>query len=138
MSQTDMINQIANTANGDETANIIVLPKETKETNPEVIEAKTRAYFRNTPILADVAKCESHFRQFDNDGSIHRGEVNHNDVGVMQINEKYHLDTALRLDIDIYSVEGNLAYAKYLYDKQGVAPWNSSGKCWRKAQIAQK
>lgn len=56
----------------------------------------------------------------------------------MQINETYHLDQALSLGIDIYSLEGNMAYAKYLYDKKGSGPWVSSSKCWKKKEIAQK
>lgn len=120
-----------------EASEIVVLPKG-KETDPEVIEEAVRRYFKDNPILAEIAKCESHFRQFDADTTVHRGEVNSNDVGIMQINEKYHLDTSLKLKLDIYSIEGNLAYAQYLYDKEGTKPWNSSGKCWRKSQIAQK
>ena len=34
------------------------------------------------------------------------------DVGVMQINEDYHLDTAQSLGMNIYSIDGNLAYAR--------------------------
>ena len=95
-----------------------------------------KEYFKENPVLINIAWCESRFRQYDNDGSIHRGEINNRDVGVMQINEFYHLEKALKQEIDIYSLKGNLAYAKHLYDKQGTAPWNSSSKCWRNQQVA--
>ncbi len=50
-------------------------------------EQYVRQYFKDIPIMVEIAKCESHFRQLDPDGDIHRGVVNNADVGVMQINE---------------------------------------------------
>jgi len=50
----------------------------------------------------------------------------------MQINELYHADTAKALGYDIYSIDGNVAYARYLYEKQGAKPWISSSPCWAK------
>ena len=88
-------------------------------------------------ILVDIARCESNFHQFDTEGNIIRGVVNSGDIGVMQINEKYHLETAKKLGMDLYTVPGNVAYAKYLYEHQGTAPWNSSAKCWA-GDVAQK
>jgi hypothetical protein len=32
--------------------------------------------------------------------------------------------------MDIYSLEGNMAYAKFLYENEGTKPWRSSSKCW--------
>ena len=89
--------------------------------------------FADVPILADVARCESEFRQFDSRGHVIRGTVDRNDVGVMQINERYHLDGAEALGYDIYSVEGNMAYARYLYETRGLKPWNASKACWSKS-----
>ena len=82
------------------------------------------------PLLAEIAGCESHFRQYDKDGSILRGKANNADVGLMQINEFYHSDKAKSLGIDIYTPEGNMAYAKYIYENQGGQPWKSSSACW--------
>jgi hypothetical protein len=103
----------------------------------QTVQQYIETQFADTPIMIAVARCESHFRQFDKDGSVHRGVVNNKDVGVMQINEHYHLDTAKKLGIDIYSVEGNVQYAKYLYDQEGTTPWNSSSPCWDK-KVARK
>jgi hypothetical protein len=80
--------------------------------------------------MADVAFCESRFRQFNKNGEPLRGIANKADVGVMQINEKYHADTAVRLGINIYTLEGNMEYAKYLYDTKGTKPWVHSKGCW--------
>ena len=89
-------------------------------------------YFKDTPILAKVAGCESEFRQVDSNGNILRGIENHGDVGVMQINETYHLDRATKLGLNIYTLQGNMAYAKVLYNEFGTAPWMASSACWSK------
>ena len=99
--------------------------------NPVTLEDYVKGYFAETPILAEIARCESQFRQVDKDGKVLRGLVNKSDVGVMQVNEYYHGEKAKDLGFDLETVNGNLAYAKYLYDKEGVAPWSSSAKCWK-------
>lgn len=95
-------------------------------------EKYVRQYFQDTPIMIEVARCESHFRQLDADGEIHRGVVNNADVGVMQINEFYHLDQAQKKNYNIYTLEGNVAYARDLYEREGTRPWASSKPCWGK------
>jgi len=94
------------------------------------LEEKVKTYFKDDPILVDIARCESQFRQVDAKGNILRGKINKGDLGIMQINEYYHADKALELGFDLKTVDGNLAYAKYLYNKEGVQPWISSSKCW--------
>lgn len=96
------------------------------------VEQYVRKYFSDIPIMVNIAWCESRFRQYDKDGNIFRGAVNNQDVGVMQINEYYHLDTAEEGNYNLYSVEGNTAYARKLYEKFGTDPWNSSRGCWGK------
>jgi hypothetical protein len=96
------------------------------------VEDVVKDYFKDIPILAKVAKCESQFRQVDETGDVLRGTVNSFDVGVMQINEKYHLDRSEKMDINIYSLGGNLEYARALYNQSGTAPWSSSKSCWSK------
>ena len=97
------------------------------------MEQIVRKYFADTPELAEVARCESTFVQFEKDGSIRRGKENPADVGVMQINEFYHGKTAKKLGDDLYTLEGNMAYAKYLYEKNGLSDWDASKPCWGKA-----
>jgi len=80
--------------------------------------------------MIQIAKCESHFRQLDADGNVHRGAIDPEDVGVMQINEHFQGDTAAKENYDIYTLEGNTAYARKLYEDQGTQPWNSSKACW--------
>lgn len=89
-----------------------------------------RDYFRNTPILAEIARCESGFIQFK-DGQVIRGNVNPRDIGIMQINLDAHGKRAKDLGFDLYSTIGNLEYAKLLYQESGSAPWVYSQKCWK-------
>jgi hypothetical protein len=98
--------------------------------NPAAMEAYLRKEFADAPILVDIARCESNFKQFDADGNVIRGRVDENDIGLMQINEHYQGETAKRLGFDIYTVEGNIGYARHLYERQGSQPWSASSKCW--------
>lgn len=100
----------------------------------QTVEEYVRDYYADEPILADIAQCESHMRQFDKSGSVLHGEVVFEDLGLMQVNETYHGKTADKLGLDLYTIQGNLAYARYLYDKEGTTPWNSSKPCWGKSK----
>jgi hypothetical protein len=97
---------------------------------PLTVKEEVTKYFSDIPIMIDIARCESRFRQTDKNGNTLRGEVNNLDVGVMQINEKYHLETSKKLGYNIHTIEGNMEYARYLYKKEGARPWLSSSPCW--------
>ena len=103
-----------------------------KDQGPIVISVGeyVKKYYAENPILAKIAKCESHYRQFDKDGKVLRGEEVYEDVGVMQINETYHATKAKELGYNIYSLDGNLAFGQYLYDMEGTQPWSASRSCW--------
>lgn len=120
-------------AGNTDSTEISEIPTESKS-EPLTTKEKVEDYFKDIPILADVAFCESRYRQYDQNGNALRGIVNKADVGVMQINEKYHAETAVKLGYDLYSLEGNMAYARYLYSKQGTKPWVHSSTCWNKTQ----
>jgi hypothetical protein len=95
--------------------------------------AYVKSQYAADPILIDIARCESGFRQYDKEGNLVHGNVNKADIGVMQINEVYHLEKSIKLGYDIRTTEGNVAYARYLYESQGAAPWSASQKCWSPA-----
>ena len=77
-----------------------------------------------------IAQCESGVRQFEKSGDVLRGRINRKDVGIFQINEKYHLEKSQTLGYDIYSVAGNIQYAIYLLKFYGTQPWSASASCW--------
>lgn len=108
--------------------------------NPKTVEEMLKEYFKDSPIMIKVAWCESRNRQFEKNGEVFRGIVNNNDVGIMQINTYYHEETAKKMGLDLMTLEGNIAYGKYLYEKEGTTPWNSSSACWAKyeTELAKK
>jgi len=123
------------------------IPKEVKAedyeplSDPKNVEKFINDYFTDIPILAEIAKCESRFRQFNSKGEVLKGDKNSYDRGVMQINVLYHNKTAEKLGLDVHDLDGNVAYARYLYEKQGARPWLSSSACWAnvsKSVIAKK
>lgn len=101
-------------------------------TDSKNVQKYVTDYFSDIPLMAHVAKCESRNRQFDKTGAVLRGEVNNADVGVMQVNEYYHLETARKMGMDIHTIDGNVRYARYLYEREGAKPWISSSPCWAK------
>lgn len=81
-------------------------------------------------VLLSIAQCESHGRQYDADGRVLRGTIDRHDVGVFQINELLHVQRAVSMHMDIFTTEGNWAYARWLYRRFGTAPWRASRRCW--------
>jgi hypothetical protein len=69
-----------------------------------------------------IAKCESNLRQFNEDGTTVISPTM--DVGIFQLNLKAHLRSSQKMGLDIINSEDdNIAYAKYLYDREGERPW---------------
>jgi soluble lytic murein transglycosylase-like protein len=99
----------------------------------QTVEEYVREYYDDVPVLAEIASCESQFRQFDNNGNVIKN-ANSSAVGIMQIMSSIHDPVADKLGLDIYTIQGNLAYARYLYEESGTAPWNASKSCWGKSK----
>ncbi len=78
------------------------------------------------PMLVKICKAESGLRQFNAKGDVLRGKVNRSDIGICQISEYTWNDTARRMGMDIYTEEGNKAFAVWLFLQQGTKPWESS------------
>jgi len=89
------------------------------------------------PKLLSVCGCESTGdpssppRQFNDDGSVLRGKENPKDIGMCQINEYWNGEEAKKLGFDIYTEEGNIKMANYLFETRGFKPWGASRSCWR-------
>lgn len=96
--------------------------------------------------LNRVSDCESGLR--NKDGSAIEGSARHYteegtviiggytdpqfglDIGMYQINTKFHLERAEELGIDIFTEEGNTKYARILYRESGTQSWIASRACW--------
>jgi hypothetical protein len=107
-------------------------------TSPQTVEETVREYFADIPVMIEVARCESKFRQFTDSGNVLRGGSGGQMVGVYQFFDRYHESLAYDLGFDIETLEGNLAYARHVYEIEGTDPWNSARNCWEQPdQIVQ-
>jgi hypothetical protein len=102
------------------------------------VEARVREFFADIPVMVEIARCESKFRQYADSGNVLRGGLGNAMLGVFQFNEPIHKSGASLLGFDIETLEGNLGYARHLYNVSGTNPWNSSFACWEVALPAPK
>lgn len=105
-------------------------------TTNDGIQALIQSYFPdNYAVMIAIAQCESGLREFKSDGTVLRGGDGVA-LGVFQINEKSHAARAVSMGLDINTSNGNIAYAKYLYDHSGTDPWVTAYSCWNKSGAA--
>jgi len=88
----------------------------------------TQDEVRLLPAMEAICPCESG-KQFHPDGTVVRGVVNPQDIGMCQINLKYHGEAAESLGFDVFTEEGNIRYTNHLYTQQGAQPWYLSKPC---------
>jgi hypothetical protein len=87
------------------------------------------------PQLVPICACESVGnpnaipQQFNKDGSVIKGKINPSDIGMCQINLRYWGQKAIDLGFDIYTEQGNIKMANWIYDHQGTSPWIWSRGC---------
>jgi hypothetical protein len=93
-------------------------------------EAKVRAYFKDTPVMIEIARCESEFRQYTDSGAVLRGGSAGGMIGIFQFFESVHTVPAKALGFDLATVDGNLGYARHLHKTQGTTPWDPAKSCW--------
>lgn len=91
----------------------------------KAIEKRVREYFADIPVMIEIARCESKFRQFTDAGTVLRGGGSGGMIGIFQFYEVIHKSAALSLGFDIETVEGNIGYARHLYVQSGTMPWAS-------------
>lgn len=86
--------------------------------------------------MLPVINCESHFRQFEDDGTPLKNREGSSAIGVAQIlsskhpdpkiveryNRRYDMDMQVA-DFDLTTLEGNLGYALVLYKVRGTRDW---------------
>ncbi|OGE73786.1 MAG: hypothetical protein A3I07_02300 [Candidatus Doudnabacteria bacterium RIFCSPLOWO2_02_FULL_42_9] len=93
------------------------------QTNPNaIVEDAVRFYFADAPIMIDIARCETGFRQYKADGSpVYDPTGTY--VGIFQIAERIHSPKATAMGFDVRTIDGNLRYTRYLYENSGTNPW---------------
>ena len=102
----------------------------------QTVQQYVQTYFADAPVMIAIAQCESRFTQLDKDGTVLKNPHS-SAVGVFQIMASIHATSAdENLGMNIYTLQGNAAYARYLYENQGTTPWNDSKACWGKTAAA--
>lgn len=96
-------------------------------------EESVKNFFKDTPVMIEIARCESKFRQYTDSGNPLRSSGM---IGVFQFYESIHSPGARALGFDLATTEGNLGYAKHLFETEGTTPWNGSRYCWETAIVA--
>ena len=87
------------------------------------------------PAMRPVCACESVGnpdkapQHFDEDGGVLHGKQNPDDIGMCQLNEPTWGDKATELGWDIYTPEGNILMANWIYANEGYFPWRYSKGC---------
>jgi hypothetical protein len=94
-------------------------------------EDEVVSYFSDVPAMIEIARCESEFRQYAPGGAALHGGLGNRMIGAFQIYSDIHANDAASLGFNIYTLAGNLGYARHLYETQGTTPWNASAHCWR-------
>jgi hypothetical protein len=87
-----------------------------------IVEDAVRFYFADAPVMVDVARCETKFKQYNADGSAYY-DASRTYIGTFQISEKIHTPRATSMGLNLATLDGNLGYARYLYDTSGTNPW---------------
>lgn len=105
--------------------NVSTATSEMPTPTSKTIESQVREFFVDIPVMIDIARCESNFRQFNDSGSVLRGGNGGETIGIFQIFESIHTGAATGMGFDLRTVEGNMGYAKYLYQQSGTSPWSS-------------
>ncbi len=108
-----------------------------QKANPNAgVEAAVREYFADIPLMIEIARCESKFRQFGPNGDVLHGVQVHSDLGALQVNRGYHGARAEKLGLNLETLADNMRYSRILQKEQGYWPWISSHPCWGKSPHA--
>lgn len=84
------------------------------------IEDMVAAAFPDAPYMVAIARCESHLRQYSAPGVVLMGGGGGNYIGIFQIGRQW-VPTAREMGLDVYTPEGNIAFARYLFDEYGAS-----------------
>lgn len=100
---------------------------------PDAEATENPENFIPIPLLK-VAFCESGIRHWDDKGNVIQGRVNKFDTGIFQINRQIHAKELQSLHLNPFDILDNIRFAKVLYEKSGLKPWEASKPCWSKLE----
>lgn len=87
------------------------------------------SFFKNDPVMIKIAACESSLRHVLPNGRLNISPDGH-DVGTFQVRLPVHESELNRYGLNPADFAHNVAFATYLYRRDGLRPWNSSRPCW--------
>lgn len=73
--------------------------------------------------MVEVARLESGFVHYKENGQVLKGKITPADIGLMQVNCDYWCDDAKRLGLDLYNIVENVQMARHIYDTEGITSW---------------
>jgi hypothetical protein len=73
--------------------------------------------------MIQVAKMESRFTHYKEDGTVLEGWITKGDLGLFQISRPHWQKEADRLGLNLHNIVDNVKMARYIYDKQGITAW---------------
>ena len=114
--------------------------KENTQNKILAMHSPTSSTLRQSAIEAMSMKfkiidiCESGLKHYNQDGTIVEGEKHPADKGILQINFSAHKkeirEFETQFGISVKTPEGNIKFGEWLYQKEGLRPWNASRSCW--------
>jgi hypothetical protein len=114
------------------------VPQNSPEVNQDFVRQRVIESFQDIPVMIAIAECESEFRQYREDGTLNvnrltkAGKRVSSATGVYQALYKGHYAVWSKNPVtNITTLDGNIAFARQLYEESGTAPWNESRDCWQ-------
>lgn len=86
--------------------------------SPEAIQRLVETEFGVGHVMVEIARCESSLRQYEG-GKVLMGGGGGNYIGIFQIGRQW-VNKAASLGFDVYTPEGNVGFAKWLYNAEIV------------------
>lgn len=108
-----------------------------------IVAASSSDPWAGYALLKHIASCESWGdpnkdpREFLPNGTVLRGSPNPQDIGLAQINLPTWGAKAKELGYDLFTYDGNLAMAKWIFtnDPRHEQNWSWSRGCWGKYDV---
>lgn len=110
---------------------IEVIPESDTWISEEGRQVVEERFGEGHPLVA-VAQCESGFKQFKSDGTLlENPDPKSSAAGVFQTLLITHGPKARSMGMDLETWEGNMDFAEYLYEINGLKDWKESKPCWK-------
>jgi hypothetical protein len=93
-------------------------------------EAFLRSYFHDIPVMVEIARCESGFRNVQS--GLQQPYGRERSFGFFQIHEPDWHQQAVSLGLTEYQTDAmhNVLMARHIYNTQGLSAWRASKHCW--------